>query len=237
MSRVLHVTRSDRRWYYGAKRALDAAVAATLLVLLAPVMAVVALVVKLDSRGPALFAQDRVTVRLRYQNGRPVWERRTFKLYKFRSMVQNADPALHKAYIEASIKQDERGMQELQGGASNVRKLARDPRITRVGQFLRKTSLDELPQLWNVLVGDISLVGPRPAIPYEVEMYKPWYHQRLETVPGITGWWQVTARSRASFEEMIKLDIWYVENQSLWLDLYILVRTPVVVLFARSAAA
>jgi lipopolysaccharide/colanic/teichoic acid biosynthesis glycosyltransferase len=237
MSTVLPATHPDRRRYYLAKRALDLVVSATLLVLLAPLMLLIALIVRLDSRGPALFAQERVTARLRYRDGQPVWERGTFRLYKFRSMVQNADPALHRAYIAASIRQDERGMAELQGGATPVRKLARDPRITRVGRFLRKTSLDELPQLWNVLVGELSLVGPRPAIPYEVELYKPWYHRRLEAVPGISGWWQVTARSRASFEEMITLDLWYVEHQSLLLDLRILLRTPVVVLFARDAAA
>lgn len=236
MSTVLPATHSDRRQYYRAKRALDILVSATLLILLAPLMLLIALIVKLDTRGPALFAQERVTARLRYRDGKPVWERRRFRIYKFRSMVQHADPALHRAYIEASIRRDEQAMARLEGGASAVRKLARDPRITRVGHVLRKTSLDELPQLWNVLAGEISLVGPRPAIPYEVDMYKSWYHRRLEAVPGITGWWQVTARSKASFEEMVELDIWYVEHQSLSLDLRILLRTPLVVLFARDAA-
>jgi lipopolysaccharide/colanic/teichoic acid biosynthesis glycosyltransferase len=236
MSTILPAARSDRQWYFFVKRFTDALIAAILLILFAPVMLLVALVVKLDSRGPVLFAQERVTARLRFENGNPVWERRTFRLFKFRSMFHNSDPALHKAYIEASIKKDEATMQQLEGGAAGVRKIARDPRITRVGHFLRKSSLDELPQLWNVLIGDISLVGPRPAIPYEVDMYKPWYHQRLATMPGITGWWQVTARSKAGFEEMIELDIWYVENQSLWLDLRILLLTPIVVLFARGTA-
>jgi lipopolysaccharide/colanic/teichoic acid biosynthesis glycosyltransferase len=235
MRNVLQATTDDKLLYFAAKRALDIIVAGTLLILVAPVLLVVAILVKLDSPGPALFAQDRVTVKMRRRAGGIEWERRTFKLLKFRSMHYKADQSIHKAYIQATIANDAAKLKELQGGDVSVKKLTRDPRITRIGAFIRKTSLDELPQIWNVLVGDISLVGPRPAIPYEVDMYKTWYHQRLETTPGITGWWQVTARSKASFEEMIHLDIWYVENQNFWLDIQILVKTPISVLFSKSA--
>jgi lipopolysaccharide/colanic/teichoic acid biosynthesis glycosyltransferase len=117
-----------------------------------------------------------------------------------------------------------------------MHKLVHDPRVTRLGRFLRKTSLDELPQLWNVLKGDMSLVGPRPSIPYEVELYEPWQRRRLETLPGITGLWQATARSASSFEESVKMDIWYIDHQSLWLDLKILLLTPLAVLSSRGAA-
>jgi lipopolysaccharide/colanic/teichoic acid biosynthesis glycosyltransferase len=235
MRNVLQATSSDKQLYFMAKRGLDILVAGSVLVLISPLLLLIAILVKLDSPGPALFGQDRVTARMRRRNGLIEWERQNFKLLKFRSMHYKADQSLHKAYIQATIAGDKAKIQELQGGDGTVKKLTRDPRITRIGAFLRKTSLDELPQFWNVLVGDISLVGPRPAIPYEVDMYKSWYHQRLETIPGITGWWQVTARSKASFEEMIHLDIWYVENQSFWLDVQIIVKTPISVLFSKSA--
>jgi len=107
--------------------------------------------------------------------------------------------------------------------------------VTWLGKLLRRSSLDELPQLWNVLKGDMSLVGPRPPIPYEVEMYEPWHHQRLAADPGLTGLWQVTARSSANFDEMVRLDIWYIEHQSLWLDLKILLKTPWVVVTSKGA--
>ncbi|NJN19739.1 MAG: sugar transferase [Oscillochloris sp.] len=228
---------SDRERYYTVKRAIDIIVAGGLLLLLWPLMLLIAVAVKLDSPGPALFAQDRITVKpRRNQYGELVWEQRIFRFYKFRSMRHKADESLHRAYIQATIKNDQAELQQLQGGDTSVKKLTRDPRITRLGAFLRKTSLDELPQLINVIRGDISLVGPRPAIAYELELYKPWYAQRLEAIPGITGWWQVTRRSAASFEEMIELDIWYVERQSLWLDLWILFTTPIAVIFKRTSA-
>jgi lipopolysaccharide/colanic/teichoic acid biosynthesis glycosyltransferase len=124
-------------------------------------------------------------------------------------------------------------MAALQGGDTEVRKLVNDPRVTRVGRFLRKISLDELPQLWNVLKGDMSLVGPRPPIPYEVQEYTPRQRRRLETIQGLTGWWQVTARSAAAFDKMVDLDIWYIEHQSFWLDLRILLSTPLVLVLGR----
>jgi lipopolysaccharide/colanic/teichoic acid biosynthesis glycosyltransferase len=150
-------------------------------------------------------------------------------------MVCNADPTLHKSYIKALINKDSESMAALQGGDNQIRKLTHDPRVTRLGKFLRKSSIDEIPQFINVIKGEMSLVGPRPAIPYEVEMYKPWHYRRLETKPGITGLWQVTARSTADFDEIIKLDIQYIEQQSFLFDLKILMKTPIAVLFCRGA--
>lgn len=223
-------------FYLIGKRVLDVIVAATLLVLLAPVMAVIALAIKCTSPGPVFFVQDRVTARLERRNGRRVWVARRFRFYKFRSMYHNADPALHRLYVEANIKNDVDAMRRYNGNDTSVRKLKADPRITPIGRFLRKTSLDELPQLWNVLIGDLSLVGPRPAIPYELELYKPWYFERLAAKPGISGWWQVTARSAASYDEMVALDIWYVNHQSFLLDCWILLLTPRAVLWPRGTA-
>jgi lipopolysaccharide/colanic/teichoic acid biosynthesis glycosyltransferase len=199
-------------------------------------MLLIALLVRRDSPGPAIFAQDRVGARRRVRDGRVVWEARTFRFYKFRSMVQNADTHLHRTFMQAFISNDQATLCSTKGNNATINKLTHDPRITRLGRWLRKTSLDELPQLWNVLKGDMSLVGPRPALPYEVEVYQPWHCRRLEALPGITGIWQVTARCSVDFEQSVKLDIWYVENQSFWLDLRILLLTPWTVLTSRGAA-
>jgi lipopolysaccharide/colanic/teichoic acid biosynthesis glycosyltransferase len=137
--------------------------------------------------------------------------------------------------MKAYIRDDGKGMAELSRGDEKVLKLQRDPRVTRLGWVLRRTSVDELPQLWNVLMGSMSLVGPRPPIPYEVEMYQAWHHQRLEAKPGMTGLWQVTARSSVSFDRMVDLDVQYVESQSFWLDMKILLKTPLVVLRGHGA--
>ena len=150
-------------------------------------------------------------------------------------MYHNSDSSLHRTFMEAYIRNDCHGMAELHSGDEKVLKLQRDPRVTRLGWLLRRTSLDELPQLWNVLTGSMSLVGPRPPIPYEVELYEAWHHQRLEAKPGMTGLWQVTARSYASFDRMVDLDVEYVESQSFWLDLRILLRTPLAVLRGNGA--
>jgi len=150
-------------------------------------------------------------------------------------MVCNADSSLHKSYIKALINNDCKSMAALQGEYTKIRKLTHDPRVTRLGKILRKSSIDEIPQFFNVLKGEMSLVGPRPAIPYEVEMYKPWHYRRLETKPGITGLWQVTARCTADFDEIISLDIQYVDQQSFWLDLKILIKTPLAVLSCKGA--
>ena len=226
---------NNRTYYYFFKRVLDITVATLALVILLPVMALVAMLIIVDSPGPAVFAQERVGARRRTCSRHFYWRQTLFTCYKFRSMVQNADPHLHRAFARAFICNDRERMAALQPEDTQVCKLVHDPRVTRLGGFLRKSSLDELPQLWNVLKGDMSLVGPRPPIPYEVDEYEPWHWRRLETKPGLTGLWQVTARSSADFHEMARLDIWYIERQSLWLDLKILLKTPFVVLSGKGA--
>ena len=202
-----------------AKRGLDVVVSLTLLLSLVPVLAVIALVIWLDpaSPGSVVFHQMRLG-----KDGRP------FRLYKFRTMVRDADAAIHRAYYRQLIN----GEAERIAGTF---KLARDPRITRVGHVLRRFSLDELPQLWNVLKGDMSLVGPRPPIPYEAELYGPRERRRLEVAPGLTGLWQISGRNCLDFQQMIELDLRYIEEWSIWLDLAILVRTPWVVLRGEGA--
>jgi len=225
----------NRRAYYVTKRILDFLIALLLLVLLSPVMLLIALTIVLYSPGPVFFVQERVGAKGQYLNGNFCWKRENFRCYKFRTMRINADPSIHFAYFQALVENDQKKMEEIQGQTTKIRKLVRDPRITRPGKFLRKLSLDELPQLWNVLRGDMSLVGPRPAIPYEVELYKPWYLRRLESQPGITGLQQVTARSTVDFDHQMRLDIQYIENQSFWLDLKIMLKTPLVVISTKGA--
>jgi exopolysaccharide biosynthesis polyprenyl glycosylphosphotransferase len=183
------------------KRAMDVILALLMILLGLPVIVLIALAIKLDSPGPILFRQDRVG-----KNGRP------FRIYKFRSMRVGAEEE----------QEDLLAMNEADGPLFKIRN---DPRLTRVGRFLRRTSLDELPQLINVLQGQMSLVGPRPAIAYEVEQYQPWHRQRLSVHPGMTGLWQVSGRSELTFDEGVLLDIYYIEHWSPWLDLTILLRT------------
>lgn len=184
-----------------------------------PLLLLIALAIRLDSRGTVLLRQTRVG-----QHGR------LFTCYKFRTMAQNADPELHRRYMRAFIHDCLPNRDEPTPSAA-VFKLADDPRVTRVGRILRRTSLDELPQLLNVLRGDMSLVGPRPALPYEVEEYEAWHRARLGVAPGITGWWQVYGRSRVSFEQMVTMDLHYIARQSLALDIKLLLLTvPAVVL-------
>jgi exopolysaccharide biosynthesis polyprenyl glycosylphosphotransferase len=192
------------------KRAFDLAGTVAGLVVLSPFLALVALAIRLDSRGPVFFRQQRVG-----RGGR------VFEMVKFRTMVADADR--RKAELRARNE------------AEGLFKIADDPRITPVGRILRRTSLDELPQLWNVLRGEMSLVGPRPALPSEVEAWGPEVHQRLEVKPGITGMWQVSGRSSASFEDYTRLDRYYVDNWSLWTDLAILAKTVPTVLLHRGA--
>jgi exopolysaccharide biosynthesis polyprenyl glycosylphosphotransferase len=194
-----------------AKRACDVVLAAAGLLALAPLFAVVALAVRATSRGPVLFRQQRVGFR-----GRP------FTLLKFRTMVDGADRMLG-----ALLDRNE--------ADGPLFKLRRDPRVTRVGAVLRRHSLDELPQLWNVLKGEMSLVGPRPPLPAEVERYEEWQHDRLEVRPGITGLWQVSGRSELSFDDYVRLDLFYVENWSVAYDLYILSKTVPLLVSARGA--
>jgi lipopolysaccharide/colanic/teichoic acid biosynthesis glycosyltransferase len=232
---VLKLVKEDRYGYYAVKRITDFILAALLLVFFSPLMIIIALLIVLYSPGPVFFVQERVGAK-RQSNGKHLyWTRTIFACYKFRTMKINADPSIHRAYVKALIENDELKMTALQGAPTQPRKLVNDPRITRLGKFLRKLSLDELPQLWNVLRGEMSLVGPRPAIPYEVDMYKPRYLRRLEAQPGITGLQQVKARSAVDFDQQVELDIEYIENQSLWLDSKIILMTPLVVLSAKGA--
>ncbi|HEY6036118.1 MAG TPA: sugar transferase [Kofleriaceae bacterium] len=195
-----------------AKRGVDVVGAVLGLVLAAPIMLVIAIVLKLSSRGPIIFAQERCGL-----------AGRRFRFFKFRTMIDGAED--HRASLSH--------LNEMTGP---VFKIARDPRITRIGAVLRKTSLDELPQLWNVLRGQMSLVGPRPPLPEEVARYDARQFQRLGVVPGITGLWQVSGRSCINdFETWLELDLAYVRRWSLWLDFRILAKTIVVVISARGA--
>ncbi len=224
--------------YFWAKRAMDVTIVALSLVFLLPLLAFMALLIKWDSPGPAIFRQERVTARRRERDGEVYWEETPFTIYKFRTMRVDAKSTLHRQFIEAYIAGDDKRMMELQSAQQQEEtkyKLVQDPRVTRVGSFLRKTSLDELPQLWNVLVGDMSLVGPRPPIPYEVELYQYHHHDRLRTIPGLTGWWQVRGRSATSFEEMVRMDVEYIQQQSLGLDIKIIVMTVMAVVNGRGA--
>jgi len=202
------------------------------LVGLLPLMLVAALLIKLDSSGPVFFLQERIGSKRRVQDGQIRWEVQKFKIYKFRTMVKDADDSLHRAYVKAFVH----GSVEALSDSAAPFKLNADPRLTGIGHFLRKTSLDELPQLINVLIGDMSLVGPRPVPEYEVAEYREvWHHGRLATIPGITGLWQINGRGQVSFEEMVQLDLEYIRRQSLWLDLKILLVTVPTVLSGRGA--
>ena len=199
------------------KRTMDVVGSLGALAVFSPLLIAIAAAVKLSSKGPVIFRQQRVG-----QYGR------RFTFLKFRSMYSQNDPKVHQEYVTRLIRgEDSAGPN--QGEA--VFKLTNDPRITPLGRFLRRTSLDELPQFLNVLCGDMSLVGPRPPIPYEFSSYDIWHKRRLLAVkPGITGLWQVTARSRVGFADMVRLDLKYAQSHSLWLDLKILLHTPLAVL-------
>jgi lipopolysaccharide/colanic/teichoic acid biosynthesis glycosyltransferase len=214
--------RAEPAWQAAARRAVDIVVATVILLLLSPFMLALALAIRLDSRGPALFRQQRT--------GR---DRREFTLVKFRSMRLDADPKGHRDYVTALIKSAENGSQP--ADHEGLYKLAVDDRITRVGRVIRRWSIDELPQLINVVIGDMTLVGPRPVIPYEVAEYPTWYQRRFAVKPGLTGLWQVSGRSERTYEEMVRLDIEYAESRTLLLDLVIFAKTPWVVLSRRGA--
>jgi exopolysaccharide biosynthesis polyprenyl glycosylphosphotransferase len=205
------------------KRAFDVIAVSVGLVLLSPVLLLIAIFIRLDSRGAIIYRQDRIG-----ENGR------LFTMFKFRSMQSDADPDVHKAYVTRLIVENV-DPEQLRSGKNNSLKMEDDPRLTRLGRILRKTSLDELPQLLNVLRGDMSLVGPRPPLPYEVEMYQDWHKRRFGAPPGITGLWQVKGRNMVSFDEMVRMDLEYIEKQSIWLDLSILFQTPWAVISARGA--
>jgi lipopolysaccharide/colanic/teichoic acid biosynthesis glycosyltransferase len=225
----------ERSFYYFSKRAIDIVIAFIALVVLSPFILLIAILIRLDSPGPALFVQKRVGGKQEILDGKIIWKQVLFPCYKFRSMIPQADPSIHQAYIKNLIENSESGQLPLHNKNQEIKKLTCDNRVTRLGHILRRTSLDELPQFWNVLVGNMSLVGPRPAIPYELDMYKPWYHRRLDAKPGLTGLWQVSGRSRLGFDEMMKLDVKYVEEQSFKMDLWIILKTPLVILSRKGA--
>ncbi len=213
---------SPRRTALVLKRAIDLAGSTFALAALFPVMLIVAAVIALDSPGSVVYKQIRLGRR-----GRP------FVFYKFRSMYRGADEGVHRNYVRDIIKSDTKD--NATGGRSKPwSKLESDSRITPVGRFIRKTCLDELPQLVNVLKGDLSLVGPRPPLPYEASAYDSWHLRRmLDVKPGVTGLWQVEGRNHATFDDMVRMDLRYVRNWSLTLDLKILIQTALIVLSKR----
>jgi len=214
----------SRRTFRMMKRAMDIFGSLVGMIVLLPLFLIIAAAIKLTSKGPVLFRQNRIG-----QYGEP------FTFLKFRSMRVNNDAQLHREYVKKLIA----GTAEKQpanDAGDGVYKLTRDPRITRVGAFLRRTSFDELPQFINVLQGKMSLVGPRPPVPYEVEAYDFWHRRRLlEAKPGITGLWQVNGRSRLKFDDMVRLDLRYARSWSPWIDVKILLRTPAAVVLGEGA--
>jgi lipopolysaccharide/colanic/teichoic acid biosynthesis glycosyltransferase len=223
-SPLLHESQSATRDTYFLKRPIDIVGALLALVLFSPLMLVTALAVKLSSRGPVIFRQTRLG-----KAGAP------FVFYKFRSMTVNGDDGIHREFVKNLIKGENDKVNQ-QDAANPLYKIKIDPRVTWVGRFIRKTSIDELPQLFNVLKGDMSLVGPRPPLPYEAENYKSWHLRRvLDIKPGMTGLWQVEGRSKVSFDEMVRMDLRYIRGCSLALDLRILVKTVLVVLKCEGA--
>jgi len=222
---------AENNLYYPSKRCLDVILSGVLLIVLFPLLLLIAFLIWLDSPGPVLFTQKRVGAKRNCLGRQAIWVIQDFTMYKFRSMVQNADSSVHEAYIRDFVEGRARASAE-SGGKF---KLTKDPRVTRIGSLLRKFSLDELPQLLNVLTGDMSLVGPRPVPPYEVACYGNGDHKRLAALPGITGYWQVKGRCQVTFHEMIRMDLEYIRKASLWLDLKILFLTIPAVLSRRGA--
>ncbi len=214
----------ERKFPRFVKRLMDIAGSFVALILCCPLFVLISLAIKLTSKGPILFKQERVG---RYGS--------RFTFLKFRSMECDNDARIHREYVKRFIA-GEADPSRVNHTQNAVYKLQSDPRVTRVGKFLRKSSLDELPQFINVLKGDLSLVGPRPPIPYELEGYQIWHRRRLlESKPGITGLWQVHGRSRLKFDDMVRLDLQYAKTWSLWLDIKILLRTPKAILFGAGA--
>jgi len=219
------VSEVTSRHDYALKRGLDIVGALLAFIVLGPLMLVTAAAVFMSSRGPILFKQTRLG-----KHGVP------FTFYKFRSMLVNVDDDIHRRFVADLIKSENKASTETVSRPSTY-KIQSDPRITPLGRFIRKTSIDELPQLFNVLKGDMSLVGPRPPIPYETENYQSWHLRRLLTLrPGITGLWQVEGRSRVTFNEMVRMDLRYIRNCSFALDVKILLKTVLVVFRGTGAA-
>jgi lipopolysaccharide/colanic/teichoic acid biosynthesis glycosyltransferase len=220
------LTRSNasRNARHVLKRTLDIAGSIGGILVFSPFLLAIPVLIKFTSNGPVLFRQKRIG-----------WLGKDFTFLKFRSMYVNSDSAIHKEYVERLIQNRIRSDKQ-SGQSGPVYKITNDPRVTPLGRFLRKTSLDELPQLFNVLRGDMSLVGPRPPIPYEVAAYQSWHRRRvIEVKPGITGLWQVCGRSRTTFDEMVRLDLQYINTQSIWLDIKLLLQTPLAVLIGSGA--
>lgn len=196
-----NIDESKKRFYEICKRGIDIIGAGSGLLLLSPVIVVVACAVKFTSKGPIFFSQKRVG-----KNGK------IFDMYKFRSMVVNAE----------ELKEKLAHQNEMSGP---MFKMKDDPRVTKIGKFIRKTSIDELPQLWNVLKGDMSLVGPRPSLPKEVKQFEKWMYKRLTVKPGLTCYWQVSGRNNIDFEDWMKLDCRYVDERNLWIDIKLVFKT------------
>ncbi len=220
----LHSTQSMRMWFETVKRGMDIVGSFALIAVLSPLLILIAGLVKMSSPGPILFRQVRIGQMMK-----------PFMICKFRTMYTNAGHGIHHDYVKWFITSSDKETGE-KHTKNQIFKLTSDPRITPIGHFLRKTSLDELPQLWNVLVGEMSLVGPRPPLWYELQQYKPWHrHRVLEAKPGVTGLWQVSGRSRTTFDEMVRLDLRYARQQSLWADIKILFATPMAVISGKGA--
>lgn len=215
-------TAAAHRTAHALKRGIDVVGSLAGIILFSPILFIIAVLVKSTSKGPVFFTQLRVG-----QGGK------TFMFYKFRSMHVNNDESIHKEFTKNFIRGSDINCNN---NRNKLFKIKNDPRITKIGALIRKTSLDELPQLFNVLKGDMSLVGPRPPIPYEVEQYDIWHKRRiLEIKPGITGVWQVNGRSITKFEEMVRMDIQYIKKWSIMLDLQLIVRTPISVIMTKGA--
>ena len=208
----------QRKVSMGIKRVIDITGSVVLLLLISPLLAAISIIIKLTSDGPVLFRQERIG-----QFGK------RFKCLKFRTMYLNNDAKLHKDFIQQYINGNV--AQQSDSGKPTVFKITNDPRVKPIGRFLRKSSLDEVPQFLNVLAGTMSLVGPRPPVPYEFEIYDVWHRRRvLEVKPGVTGLWQVSGRSRLTFDDMVRLDLHIARRGSLWLDIKILLATPLAVI-------
>lgn len=203
--------KQNLRVYEIFKRIIDIIGAGLGLILLSPIIAIVACAVKVTSKGPIFFSQKRVG-----KNGE------LFEMYKFRSMVVNAE----------ELKENLEDQNEMSGPMFKIKD---DPRVTKVGKFIRKTSIDEIPQLWNILKGDMSLVGPRPSLPKEVEQFDNWMFKRLSVRPGLTCYWQVSGRNNIDFEDWMKLDVKYVEERNIWIDIKLIFKT-IFVLFGDKNA-
>ncbi len=255
--RPILVIGHDKRFYLWVKRLIDVVGSLVLIVVFSPLLVLIGICVKLDSPGPALFRQTRTGKNSRRKERRRQRQPRLsnstdrrshndrrqsdlygkpFTFYKFRTMYVDNDSEIHRQFVQRYIKNQTPDQSDAKSIDALKYKINKDPRVTRVGHILRQTSLDELPQLFNVLKGEMSFVGPRPPISYEVEHYQGWHRERLRVVPGITGLWQVHGRSRVPFDEMVRLDLRYIEEMSLISDLKIMLLTPWAVISGNGAA-